>query len=937
MVGLCLAVCGFYLPPVSAQQTAAGAQVEPIAKVPLALQGTTLLRHNEEIQGVYGNPSYVIDQRLYDQARDYFLKRIAATPSLRDTRWQPDFSSPSAYEKSVSTHRQSLRKMLGLIEVAPQKAVSRTLGEGGNVEVEEIRLPLDGDFSMRALLFIAKTSQPAGAVIAIPDANQSPEEFAGIREGMATAPWLQELLAQGVVVAIPQMVERFSDHPICQKIGGQDRRRVIWRSGFIVGRTLVGMEVQQVIALADYLGSRPEIEGKRIAVWGQGQGGMTALYTAAIDQRLAGAIVQNYFDQREGSWKEPVDRILYGQLNEFGDAEVAALIAPRPLTVVTQPRSPVDFEGERIEMERARRFYRGLGADVKLQAKEVASGADEVSVHEAGSIVGAGREDKPPELATRISAKDILHSRNEHFESLYRYGRRLFAESDAVRKEYWNLATTPAQARPAKAEKLRKELAELMGDVPDNDIPLNPRTVLIGETDKFLAYEVLVDTVPGVEAYGQLLVPRSIAGQTAQRLPAVVCQHGFGGAPEFVSGVGFIVKPGDHNDLYYRRFGERLAERGYVVFAPYVLVPTDTRTPQDVHRADLINPLVREASPLGMLRTSLELAKLHRIVDFLQTLPFVDGERIGYYGLSYGGYSAIWMPPLEPRLKFTIISGFFNSLRPDLTTEDSNNSYWRLPDLDMYPWNALNHFTHTELIAAMWPRPTAVEWGLTDPTTTPEWHNLGWQDLKEKYIDPWEMNNKVIDAAYVGPHTIHGIETFYFIDRWLRPERSAGRDYGCNDDYCNLDVAPDRHGYAPISQPFYATQLVDSAKDSLIRGRFYVSDDSAQLTGMGFKLSRVGHPGDLVVKIGSNKGESDLGELRLQEKAVYSGYDFWYDMSLAHPVRLDPRKEYWFEVQATSGESANDGYVVYGPKPLGGDDYPQSFGLSFRVLTKSEK
>ena len=37
------------------------------------------------------------------------------------------------------------------------------------------------------------------------------------------------------------------------------------------------------------------------------------------------------FEQRENCWQEPVDRVLNGQLNEFGDAEVAALIAPRPL------------------------------------------------------------------------------------------------------------------------------------------------------------------------------------------------------------------------------------------------------------------------------------------------------------------------------------------------------------------------------------------------------------------------------------------------------------------------------------------------------------------------------------------------------------------------------------------------------------------------------
>jgi dienelactone hydrolase len=939
LAALCLVLTGFNLFSLLAQQvsSSSGSQADALTKAPQALEGTSLLGQMEDVQGVYGNPSYVIDQRLYDQAGEYFLAQIAKTPSLRDRRWQPEFSSRSAYEKSLSEHEQNLRKMLGLIELTPQQATTRILGESNEVRIEEVRFGLDGDFGVRALLFVAGTSRHGGAVIAIPDANQSPEEFAGIREGMTPALWLQALLGRGVAVAIPQMIERFADHPICQTISGQDRRRVLWRSGFIVGRTLVGMEVQQVTALAEYLGSRSEIDGTRISVWGSGQGGMTALYATAVDARLAGVVVQDYFDQREGSWKEPVDRVLYGQLNEFGDAEVAALIAPRPLIVVTQAGGPVAFESERIEAQRARRFYHGLEADSKLQVREVASNANEISARDAASIVGAAPLGKPLELAARISEHDILANRNEHFEALYRYERRLFAESDTARKDYWKLAATSAQARPEKAKQLRKELSELIGDIPDNNVPLHPRTLLIGETDKFLAYDVLLDTVPRVEAYGQLLVPRSAAGHTTARLPAVICQHGLGGAPEFVSGVGLNTKPNDHNDLYYRRFGERLAERGYVVFAPYVIVPSDPRPPQNVHRADLINPLVREAYPLGMLRTSLELAKLHRIVDFLQSLSFVDGQRIGYYGLSYGGYSAIWMPPLEPRLRFNIISGFFNSLRADLTTENSNNSYWRLPDLDMYPWNSLNRFSHTELIAAMWPRSTAVEWGLTDPTTTPEWHKLGWKDLKDNYIDPWSMTDKVIDAAYIGPHTIHGIETFYLIDRWLRPERGAGRDYGCDGDYCNLDVAADRHGYAPISQSPYITHFVNPATDSSIRGRFYISANAPYLTGLSFKLSRVGQPGDFVVAVGTSNGQRDLGTLRLSEHDVHYGYDLWYDMFFEHPLHLDPHKQYWFEVQPVSKSKLDDGYLIYGPKPLGGEDYPQNFGLSFRVIAKSEK
>ena len=333
------------------------------------------------------------------------------------------------------------------------------------------------------------------------------------------------------------------------------------------------------------------------------------------------------------------------------------------------------------------------------------------------------------------------------------------------------------------------------------------------------------------------------------------------------------------------------------------------------------------------MRTSIELAKLHRIVDFLQSLPFVNGQRIGYYGLSYGGYSAIWMPPLEPRLRFTIISGHFNDWEQEVVAEGPHH-YWAYPDEDFYNWNVLNRFAHPELIAAMWPRPVCVEWGINDSITPPEWHQHTWATLKKDYIDPWGMTGKVVDEDFIGPHTIHGIGTFLFADRWLKPERSAGRDYGCEGEtYCDLIVAPGFHGYAPRSDVPYVAQLLDSTDDSAIRGRFYVSNLSAVLTGIKLKLSREGNPGDLVVLLGSQEGGKDIGELRLPAADVYPSYDLWYELKLKDPVALDPRKLYWFEVRSVSGRAPDDAYKVYGPKPMGGVDFPHNFGLSFQMLT----
>src|SRR5262249_3532162 len=152
---------------------------------------------------------------------------------------------------------------------------------------------------------------------------------------------------------------------------------------------------------------------------------------------------------------------------------------------------------------------------------------------------------------------------------------------------------------------------------------------LIEVNNRFAAYNVLLDVVPGVEAWAQLLVPLDIRG----RVPAVIAQHGMGGRPGMLTGIG------EPEEGAYHRFAAHLADEGFVVLAPLVAVGNrpfpEARDRQEeiffgIDKA--LNPKVRMAAAVGMMRTSVEQAKLKRFIDFLQSLPFVRSDRIGYYG-----------------------------------------------------------------------------------------------------------------------------------------------------------------------------------------------------------------------------------------------------------------------------------------------------------------
>src|SRR6185436_5883915 len=102
---------------------------------------------------------------------------------------------------------------------------------------------------------------------------------------------------------------------------------------FEMGRHVIGYEVQKVLAAVDWFAREAGSGDAAIGVAGYGEGGLLALYAAALDPRVDAALVSGYFDSRQDLWQEPIYRNVFAMLDEFGDAELASLVAPRALIV----------------------------------------------------------------------------------------------------------------------------------------------------------------------------------------------------------------------------------------------------------------------------------------------------------------------------------------------------------------------------------------------------------------------------------------------------------------------------------------------------------------------------------------------------------------------------------------------------------------------------
>jgi dienelactone hydrolase len=151
--------------------------------------------------------------------------------------------------------------------------------------------------------------------------------------------------------------------------------------GMLIGVPLLGLHVFDIGRGIDLLQSLPEVDPERIGAVGLSFGAAVTLFSAAHDPRVKVAGVSGYFN----SWRAypMIDGELCGSevvpgLLRYGDhAEVAGLIAPRPLFIEFGMRDPLfPAEAGLAAFETLKKIYELAGAAERLD-KEIFPGAHE--------------------------------------------------------------------------------------------------------------------------------------------------------------------------------------------------------------------------------------------------------------------------------------------------------------------------------------------------------------------------------------------------------------------------------------------------------------------------------------------------------------------------------------------------------------------------------
>lgn len=698
-----------------------------------------------------------IASELVDGVDRFLLKQIRESAAVRGQYWSRDDSSPEAYARSVDELRQELRHIAGLRGelqafqsprlVATVDEFPALLSRGGDYVVSAVQWPVVDSLTADGLLIVPADDRAVADVVLIPDADQPPEEIAESAGAV--------LAASGCRVLIVRTVSRTRE----RRRGRADltNREYLHRSAFELGRTLIGYETQMALAAVNWFAG--DDADRPVGVMGLGEGGFAALLAAAVDVRVDVVCVSGFFGPRENAWNEPLDRNLFGLLKKFGAAELLSMVAPRRAVVSVGPGVTVDLPGNggapaelrpiapeqaRAEFGRARKLTGAVECDwVFTRSPDFGLSA---FLKQLG--LQAVSEFDRPEPRARIS-RTSADAQRELVERIDRYNQWLLSESPFVRREFMKgLDTSSIEAYEKSVEPYRQHFAEkTIGQFETPLLPPNPRTRTKYSMPTWTGYEVVLDVFPDVIAYGILLLPKDL--KPNEKRPVVVCQHGLEGRPTDVI-------EGDHRA--YHDFAAKLCERGFVVFAPQNLYIFKDR----------FRTLQRKANPLGKTLFSVIVPQHQQIVNWLKTLPHVDASRIAFYGLSYGGKSAMRIPPLVTDYCLSICSADFNEWVLKNASTRHNFSYVWTGEYEIFEFDLGSTFNYAEMAALIAPRPFMVERGHFDGVGTDEWVAYEFAKVRNLYAARLGIGDRCEIEWFVGPHTINGQGTFDFLHRHLQ-------------------------------------------------------------------------------------------------------------------------------------------------------------------------
>jgi dienelactone hydrolase len=139
----------------------------------------------------------------------------------------------------------------------------------------------------------------------------------------------------------------------------------------LVGQTMIGWRVWDVMRTLDYIATRSELDSRRVGCMGISGGGTVTTFAAALEPRIRVAMVSGYlntFRDSIGSLSHCIDNYVPGILNWAEMYDVAGLIAPRPLFIESGEKDNIFPIKASIEcFNRVQEIYGVFGVEKRVE------------------------------------------------------------------------------------------------------------------------------------------------------------------------------------------------------------------------------------------------------------------------------------------------------------------------------------------------------------------------------------------------------------------------------------------------------------------------------------------------------------------------------------------------------------------------------------------
>jgi len=223
-----------------------------------------------------------------------------------------------------------------------------------------------------------------------------------------------------------------------------------------------------------------------------------------------------------------------------------------------------------------------------------------------------------------------------------------------------------------RREEIKRVLLEFLGEAPRSKPPLAARVVEETSRAGHVLRKLAFQTEPGEFVPAYLLIPKNLKG----RAPVVLCPHQTTQAG-MKEPAGLAGNPQLQTALH-------LVERGFVTFTYDALCFGERHDAASGHYGDAI-PFYRKHPRWSLMGKMLW--DLSRAIDYLETLDFVDKNRIASIGHSHGGYTTLFGMAFDERIKAGVSNCGFDTFRIDGNTFRWSKATALLPKLGFYATN----------------------------------------------------------------------------------------------------------------------------------------------------------------------------------------------------------------------------------------------------------